>query len=502
MSRRRWALGLAPVCLAILARWLLEPVLETKSPFLLLILAVMLAVTIGGARVGMAGAVLGGAAGLFFLADTPRGPSEVLRSAHLLQLALYVVVSAGVTFLVDNLHQTRLRAESSAAEQARLAEQLARANRAKDEFLATLSHELRTPLSAIVGWAEVLQSGRLSEEERGRAIEAIRRNARIQTGLVSDLLDEARILAGKMRLDPLPVRIGDVVTAAIETVRPAALARNVELDATGDLAVRVWADQGRLQQVVWNLLSNAVKFTPAQGKVTTSVVTSAGCVRVAVTDEGPGLRPEFIPQAFERFRQDETSARSQGLGLGLALVKHIVEMHGGSVSAANRSDRSGSIFEVVLPELTRSIAERSAASRPGAADAERLSVLAGLRVLVVDDDTDARELMRRSLSRFGAEVRTAGSVGEAVAELQRGRPHAILTDIVMPGDDGFALLRHVRSLPNAPYRNIPTAAITAAATEAERLRALSAGFQLHLGKPVEPHQLAQAVLTLTSRRPA
>jgi signal transduction histidine kinase/ActR/RegA family two-component response regulator len=497
---RRWLYGLAPVVATVVIRWLLEPMLEEKSPFLLFTLAVLLAATFGGVWVGVTGAAIGGAAGLFFLADTPRGPAEIFKSGHLLQLALYLLVCGGLAYLIEALHRIRRKTELFAAEQTRLAEQLAQANRAKDDFLATLSHELRTPLSAIVGWAEALETGRLTPAQTERAIETINHNSRVQAQLISDMLDVARITSGKLRLDPRPVNPSAVVGAAIETVAPAALARNIELRAEGDPVALVWGDPDRLQQVVWNLLSNAIKFTPPSGHVRVQVRRVDRNVHLTVTDSGPGLRPEFIGHAFERFRQDAEGQRSPGLGLGLAIVKHLVEMHGGTVSAANRDDGRGAVFEVVLPQMMGAVAVRRSTDAEAVRSRPPSRTLAGLYVLVVDDDPDARDLLEWILNELGADVATAASVPEALSRLVKRRPDVILADIAMPGQDGFALLEQARALAARRGGVIPTAALTAGATDRERDRALDAGFDLHLAKPIRPERLAEAVLSLANRQ--
>lgn len=497
---RGWLYGLTPVVLTVIVRWLLEPTLEDKSPFLLFTLAVLLAAIFGGVWVGATGALIGAVAGLFFLADTPRGPAALFRPGHILQLTLYLLVCGGVTYLIEALHRIRERAERYAAEQGLLAERLAHANRAKDEFLATLSHELRTPLTAIVGWADALTTGRLTTAQTEKAVATIDRNARIQAQLISDILDIARITSGKVRLDPQLVNLSDVVAAAIETVTPAARARTIELHSHGDPGALVWGDPDRLQQVIWNLLSNAVKFTPPSGRVNVRIRVGAGNVHLTVDDTGPGLRPDFIPHVFERFRQDDEDRRARGLGLGLAIVKHLVEMHGGTVSAANQSETSGAVFQVVLPQLVGAVAVRRSTDRTASRSSPRPRTLAGLYVLVVDDEPDARELLEWILGELGADVATAGSVPEALGRLAKRRPDVILADIAMPGQDGYALLREVRAVAARRGGVIPTAAISAGATEIERSRALEAGFELHLAKPVRPDQLAEAILTLAHRR--
>jgi signal transduction histidine kinase len=350
-----WVYGLAPVAATVLVRWLLEPVLEDKSPFLLFTFAVMLGAVLGGVRVGAAATALGAVAGILFLEESPA--ADVLRSGRALQLILYMSVCGAIVYLIDVLSRLRREAEAIAAEQGRLAEQLAEANRAKDQFLATVSHELRTPLTAIVGWAHLLKSGGLSQEKAAKALEIIDRNARIQAQLIADLLDVARITSGKLRIEPRETDAAAVVAAAVETVAPAARARGIELETDCDDGATLNADPDRLQQAIWNLLSNAVKFSPPHGRVRAALRVANDAVHITVSDTGPGLRPEFITHIFERFRQDGDGRRSAGLGLGLSIVKHIVEMHGGTVSGANRAPAPGAIFEIVLPRVLGTPAE-------------------------------------------------------------------------------------------------------------------------------------------------
>jgi signal transduction histidine kinase len=353
------------LALALVLRWLLEPVLADRSPFLLITVAVMVSTIYEGLAVGITATAVGAAAGLFFLDDSAPGRDR-LGSGRWVQLAVYVLSCSLITVFFEMLRRYRLRTEAFAAEQRRLAEELAHANRLKDEFLATVSHELRTPLSAIVGWSGLLVQGRLGPDETRKAARTIHRNAKVQAQLVSDLLDVSSIIAGKVRVQPRAVDPRDVVAAAADAVRPAAEAKQIELRVHAGLSALVWADPDRLQQVAWNLLSNAVKFTPPQGEVVVTVEASADEARVRVEDTGPGIRPDFLPYVFDRFRQDEAPrGRARGsLGLGLSIVKHLVELHGGKVGAANRTDRTGAVFEIVLPRLESGpVVGKSAAER-------------------------------------------------------------------------------------------------------------------------------------------
>jgi signal transduction histidine kinase/ActR/RegA family two-component response regulator len=381
-----------------------------------------------------------------------------------------------------------------------------RANQLKDEFLATLSHELRTPLNAITGWAHMLRDG-LDPATQEKAVEAINRNALFQSQLISDLLDVSRIVSGKLNLESKPVDLSAVIQSAIDTIGPAAQAKNIFVDVEVGTAStqRVEGDAGRLQQVIWNLLSNAVKFTPASGHVQVRAEKVNGGVELTVQDDGPGIQPAFLPHIFERFRQaDSSSTRShRGLGLGLAIVRHLVEMHGGRVEAANRQDRSGAVFKAFLPASTsepRAIAERKAANliapENGSVQPQPTSLLKGVRVLVVDDEADAREVVALILRRHGAEVITASSAPEALGLLERELPQVLVADIEMPVEDGYSLIRKLREIPSPRGANTPVIALTAYAGEQDRARVLRAGFNLHVPKPVQPPELIAAIASL------
>ena len=390
---------------------------------------------------------------------------------------------------------------------AQLYQALQEADRRKDEFLATLSHELRSPLNAIVGWAHVLRAGAVDVATVRKAAETIHRNAQAQAQLISDMLDVSRIVAGKLRLEVRQVDLVDVIRAALETVRPAADARGLRLEALLDEdAGPLLADPDRLQQVVWNLLSNAIKFAPAEvGHVRIRLEAEQARALITVEDDGPGIDREFLPYVFDRFRQADASStrRHGGLGLGLAIVRHLVELHGGTVEAANREDRSGARFRVELPR-------RGGGSRPQLPAIDRVSPeetlwlesapsLAGLRVLVVDDEADARELLCTVLQRCGAWVSAAATAREGLSALQRDRPDVVLADIEMPDENGYDLIRRVRALSAAAGGLTPMAALTAYATAQDRVSTLRAGFQIHLVKPIQPVELAGVVASLAER---
>jgi signal transduction histidine kinase len=380
------------------------------------------------------------------------------------------------------------------------------ANRMKDEFLATLSHELRTPLSAILGWAQVLRRGGKDENDLQRGLQTIERNARAQAQLIEDLLDMSRITSGKVLLDMQTLNPQGFLDAAIETVRPAADAKNIRIEKRFAVhpGMLVAGDPARLQQVVWNLLSNAIKFTPRDGLVTVDLEGRDGSVVVTVRDSGAGIRPEFITHVFERFRQADASMtrRHGGLGLGLAIVKHLIEQHGGTVRAESPGEGLGSSFSFELPlAKAQTRAERRASmilggTPPPAAPDLTLRDLNGASVLVVDDDRDARELIARILTDCHAKVRIAASAREAFSALQLEMPDLLISDLGMPEVDGFELLSWVRALPRDRGGLLPAVALTAFARSEDRLRALEAGFSSHISKPVEPSELIDVVGSL------
>ena len=388
-------------------------------------------------------------------------------------------------------------------------------NRLKDEFLATLSHELRTPLTAILGWAGMLRAGRLDEESAAGAVEVIERNAHMQKQIVDDILDVSRIITGKLRIDARPTDLSAVARAAVEAMRPAADAKRLALEADLEAgAAVVLGDPDRLQQVVWNLLANAVKFTPAGGRVRLSVRDEEGCARLRVEDTGVGIRPEFMPFVFDRFRQgDQSTTRAfGGIGLGLSIVRHLVELHGGAVRAESEGPDRGAAFIVELPLQPSLIAgrgerneeveeveapvknEQAAIRRP------QSEVLKGLRVLVVDDDADTLELLATLLRRAGAEVATAAGTPAALESFKAGRPDLLLSDIGMPGEDGYDLVRELREFERARGGPVTLAvALTAYAAPSDRDRALAAGYQRHVPKPVDPGELIEVIAGLVER---
>ncbi len=359
------------------------------------------------------------------------------------------------------------------------------ANRIKDEFLATLSHELRTPLTAMLGWTQLLHTGQLSADETAHGLEIVERNVMAQAKLIDDLLDVSRIITGKLRLTIRPLSLESVIEAALDVVRPSASAKGVRLEPVFDAeTVQMTGDPDRLQQVVWNLLVNAIKFTSSGGRVRIRLACSGSHAEIEVSDTGEGINPEFLPHIFDRFRQaDSSSSRTHGgLGLGLAIVRHVVELHGGHVSAASDGQ----------PARLEATASRHVDHTPPSTD------LTGLRVLIVDDEPDGREMIGKVLRLYGAQVEDASTVREALVLFEQSPPDVLVSDIGMPGQDGYDLIRLVRQLPASRGGRVPAVALTAFAREEDRLRALSSGFQLHISKPFEPAELAGGVSRLTA----
>ena len=377
------------------------------------------------------------------------------------------------------------------------------ANRTKDEFLAIVSHELRTPLNAIVGWASMLRSGSLDQGRATRAIEVIDRNAKAQAQLIEDILDVSRIVSGNLRLNPRPVHLQQVIDAAVDSIRPSADLKQIQLEMKIDpKAGPVSGDPDRLQQVIWNLLSNAVKFTPAAGKIDVRLTGANSHVEIIVSDTGQGIHPEFLPHVFDRFRQADGSKtrRHGGLGLGLAIVRNLVELHGGSVKADSDGEGKGTVFTISLPcvgvrtQLSPRQQRLSVSSTPGEGNPE----LHGVRILAVEDDTDSREMLEMVLRSQGAEVISVSSVQDAFQILNRPewKPEVLVSDLGMPEEDGYDLIKKLRARPAHDGGAIPAIAITGYAGNEEGKRALQAGFQRHLTKPVNWSQLVETIATL------
>ncbi|MCY1047598.1 response regulator [Corallococcus sp. bb12-1] len=381
------------------------------------------------------------------------------------------------------------------------------ANRAKDEFLAAVSHELRTPLMAMLGWTRMLRSGQLAPEKHARALEAVERNTQVQTQLIEDLLDVSRIITGKLRLEIQAVKPCDCIEAALDSVRHAAEAKGVALqfDRPPDIG-SIHGDADRIQQMVWNLLSNAIKFTPKGGQVTVRLRREEGTVRIDVEDTGQGIPQAYLSQIFERFWQvDGSSTRKHGgLGLGLAIVRHLTDLHGGVIEAFSEGEGQGTRFTLTLP-LAKTATGMMELPVPATARLDvphlPMTVLQGLQVLVVDDEPDARELLSVVLESRGALVVTAASAREGFDKLRLFRPQVVLSDIGMPGEDGYSFIRRLRALPEDQGGHTPAIALTAFARMEDRTRALLAGFQMHVPKPIDPAELVSVLATVTGRDP-
>jgi PAS domain S-box-containing protein len=373
------------------------------------------------------------------------------------------------------------------------------AARSKDEFLAVVSHELRSPLNAILGYAALLRYGRMEAEEVKHAVEVIERSGKAQAHLIDDLLDTARIISGKLRLVVGPVDLVSVIEESVQTIRPAAAAKGVSLgtDLPSEIG-QITGDPARLQQVVWNLLSNAIKFTPQGGHVDARLERVDPHIRITVSDTGKGINPDFLPYVFDRFHQSDTSSvrRHGGLGLGLALAKYLVELHGGTIEAESAGEGRGASFKVTLP--VRAVATPIGEAESASAAAKSSGELAGVRALVVDDEDDARELLKSALENYGADVIAVSSAAEAYALITetppQERPDVMVTDIGMPDEDGYSLIRRLREWEEAHGAYIPAVALTAYGRVEDRVNALKAGFQIHVAKPVDPDELAVVIL--------
>jgi len=375
------------------------------------------------------------------------------------------------------------------------------ANRTKDEFLATLSHELRTPLTAILGWSHIVRQNQLDEAQLARALETIERNAHAQSRLIDDLLDVSRIISGKLQIDYRIVDLSTVIEAAVDAVRPALEGKQIDFQIDlGPRAFPVMGDPNRLQQIFWNLFSNAVKFTPKRGWVRVKLESQDSGLCVSVSDSGIGIKPEFLPYIFDRFRQaDGSTTRSQGgLGLGLAIVRHLTDIHHGGVEVQSEGDGRGSTFRISLPiaqpaAMKTSVHDSAVHAGANGSAKPNDNVLQGLRILVVDDEPDSRELVATILKRSGGDVRCSQSAADAIRTFKEWQPDLLVSDLAMPNEDGFALLKKVRNLKSKRARQIPAVALSAYASDEDRALSLSKGFQMHLTKPIEPDQLVTSL---------
>ena len=477
------AIVLAAVSTATLLRLLLNPLLGERAVFLLAVLAVAISAHVAGLSAGLATAALA-----IPTAALVSGPSSPAAAAQWVQITLALSLALPLAYLGGRFNRLvrdldhALRRERAARAEAE------RANRARDEFLAVLSHELRSPLNAIVGWAHVLK-GQDPTGQTARAIDTILRNADHQVRLMSDIADLSRGITGKLVLDGGQVDVRSTLDQAVDAVRLSADARTVQLQLViPETPLVVQGDASRLRQVFWNLLSNAIKFSPPGGSVQASAAREGNSVVVRVTDTGQGIGAEFLPHMFDSFRQEDAtrSRRQGGLGLGLAIVRHLTEAHGGTVRAESEGSGKGTVVSVALPVSTSIGFEAFRENDLGRPQ------LAGLKVLVVEDDSDSRELVVRCLGELGASVVGAASAAEARQQLSRERPDAIVSDIGMPDEDGLAFLRALKKQPE--HRSIPAIALTAYASARDRDEAIEAGYFEHVAKPVQPYHLARVIV--------
>jgi PAS domain S-box-containing protein len=430
------------------------------------------------------------------------GVAEMAQSARIAPLTIGGEIVGTITVIEDVTERVvsdrELRNQIAASERARgVAEE---ASKLKDEFLATLSHEIRTPLNAVLGWTRILRT-QPNIKSRDHALEVIERNAASQLRLVEDLLDMARVISGKLRLDLMTTEIDAIIQAAIDVVAPAASARNITITTTFDTRpLVVNADADRLQQAIWNLMSNAVKFTEPGGRVEVRVSAAGTTAELMVRDTGQGISRDFLPYLFDRFRQADSSAsrRHGGLGLGLALVRQIAELHGGSVAAESAGPGRGATFFLRVPLASER--PESARSEPRNSDPVTLK---GVAVLVVDDNDDGREMLVTILREYGAKVKSVATSREALDLLLEARftPDVLISDVGMPDTDGYEFIRRLRTSPNEATRQIPAIAVTAYANPEDRIRAVVAGFQAHLAKPVDPALVAASIAGLVRVKP-
>jgi signal transduction histidine kinase/DNA-binding response OmpR family regulator len=423
---------------------------------------------------------------------------------------LYTEAQRHTTELQQEINERKQAEEERARmlirEQAARAEAEA-ANRTKDEFLATLSHELRTPLTAILGWSHLLQTNKFDEKSSARALETIERNARSQSQLIDDLLDVSRIITGKLRLDVIPLELVSIIEAVAESARPAADAKTIQIEVALDKsASQVLGDATRLQQVIWNLFTNAVKFTPEGGRVEVRLERSDKYAQIIVSDSGQGINPQFLPVIFDRFRQADgsTTRKHGGLGLGLAIARHLVEMHGGTINAHSDGKNQGATFTVTLPINNTGRHQDVGTELSSSTNGDEKQpfgcspALDGLRILVVDDEADTRELILTVLRQCGAEVRGSESADEALVMFGEWSPDLLISDIGLPGEDGYSLLKKVRES-EQEFSQIPAVALTAYASAEDRERVLSAGFKMHIAKPIEPEELLTIIANVAGR---
>ena len=489
----RFVIALAAVGIVYLAEHRLAALIDDGSHFLLLGTTVIASAWFGGTGPALASTVAGALLGAW---DASRMDDQRAAQTH---LALFVVQGLVLTALVSELRSARRVAEQQAQQAQSARRESEAANRMKDEFLATISHELRTPLNAVLGWVHLLRTGKLDHTTSTRGLESIERNVRLQAQLTGDLLDVSKALTGKLRLELRPISLLDAVRDAASAGAPTALAKQVMVKTRlPDAPVAVLGDPTRLQQVVWHLLANAIKFTPRGGVVGVDVHTTPEHAVMTVSDSGPGIAPQFLPRIFDRFTQEDASPTrtTGGLGVGLSLVRELVELHGGEIHARNREDGSGAIFTVQLPT---SMAESLESFQAAPLHVYSSAPLDGLRVLVLDRDGDGRDLLRTVLQHRGATVRTVDSVAEALEALEGWRPDALITDSASSDRDSYALVGKVQWLEADRGGRIPAAALTSHVHTDERVRQMLGAVHRDLPKPIDPSVLTAEIARLTGR---
>jgi len=492
----RFAIALAAVSMVFVVDAFWRAPLDTASQFLLLGIAVLASAWFAGTGPALAATVLGAVLGAFDVGDTSRTDATV--ATH---LALFVVQGLLLTAVVSELRAARRNAEK----QTRVAQAARRegeaANRMKDEFLATVSHELRTPLNAVLGWVHLLRTGKLDRDMSSRGLETIERNVKLQAQLTGDLLEVSKALTGELQLESRPTPLGDAARQAAAAVEPAARAKGVSVDLSlPDPPIVVLGDPTRLRQIAWHLLSNAIKFTPRGGAIDLIATLKGTEAMMTVADSGPGIDPDFLPRIFDRFTQADSSLTrvSGGLGVGLALVRQLVELHGGDIQAANRSGRAGAVFTVRFPAQPAALLV-SRSDRPVSPAVLVSDLLDGLRVLVVDHDTEARELMRTVLHQRGADVQTVSTVADALESLEAWRPDVLVSDAESPRHDSYSLVGKIPSLDADRGGRIPALALTAGGRSDPRLGPMISDVHRDLPKPIEPSVLTAEIARLAGR---
>jgi signal transduction histidine kinase/CheY-like chemotaxis protein len=489
----RHTVSLAVVVLVYVGYEKSGTVIDDGGLFLLLSIAVLFSAWFAGTGTALAATIMGAVLGSLSAGQTQAIPVQT-------HLALFIGQGLLLTALVAELRRSRRVAEREAGEAEGARRDVEAASRMKDEFLGTISHELRTPLNAVLGWMHLIRTGKLDRETEGRGLEAIERNVRLQAQLTADLLDMSKALTGRLNLVMQPVSLNAVVADALAQVSAAATAKNVaiHIDRPEDRPIVVRADTNRLRQIVWHLVANAIKFTPSGGTVDVLVESDTQAC-VTVRDTGPGIDPTFLPRVFDRFTQADSSTtrRAGGLGVGLSLVRELVERHGGEIKAANRENGRGAVFSVRLP--IRAADQKSDAVPPEPELVEAGSPLNGIRVLVLDRDRDARELLSVVLRQRGASVRLSGSVDEALEMLESWRPDVLLSDAMWPDHDVYSLVGKVQSLESDRGGRIPALALTTLARTDEGMRRMLSGVKRDLPKPIEPAVLTAEIARLTGR---